>query len=74
MIPRLVSCGCARIVFWNSVKESPFRVVIPIAPCEVWVKTYVSGVLIYSPSKIPFISANFRYTVVLAVKVQGLQD
>ncbi len=44
MIPRLVNFAPARIVFWNSAKESPDLVVMPMAPWEVWVRMYVSGV------------------------------
>ena len=39
MIPRLVNLGWASIVLRNSSKDSPLRVVIPIASCEVWVST-----------------------------------
>ena len=38
IIPRLVSSGEARIVSWNSSKESPVRVVMPMAPWEVCVR------------------------------------
>lgn len=44
MMPELVSCSWARMVFRNSSRDSPDRVVIPMAYCEVWVRTYVSGV------------------------------
>ncbi len=59
MMPRLVSSRRARMVSWKVRKESPERVVIPTAEGEVWVKTWVLGVAIYSPSKTPFTAAKF---------------
>ncbi len=43
MMPRSVSCCWARIVSWRVFKGSPDRVVMPMAPWEVWVRTWVSG-------------------------------
>ena len=57
MIPRFVSSCPARIVFWNSFKDSPDRVVIPMALWDVWVRMYVEGVAMYKPSKMPLTAA-----------------
>ena len=57
IIPRFVSLGSAKIVLRNSSNDSPVRVVMPIACSDVWVRTYVEGVLIYNPSKMPFKAA-----------------
>ena len=57
MIPKLVNCFWDRIVSWKLRRESPVRVVIPMAPWEVWVSTWVAGVAIYRPSKTPLTAA-----------------
>ena len=58
MMPRFVSSRRERMVSWNVLSDSPFRVVIPMASGEVCVRTYVSGVAIYRPSKMPLTAAN----------------
>ena len=58
MIPRFVSCCSDRMVSWNVFRESPSRVVIPMAPWDVCVSTWVTGVAIYRPSKMPLTEAN----------------
>ena len=39
IMPRLVSDRVARMVSWKDFSESPVRVVMPMAPWEVWVST-----------------------------------
>ena len=39
MMPRLVSSRVARMVSRKVFRESPDRVVMPMAPWEVWVRT-----------------------------------
>ena len=39
MMPELVSSRRVRMVSWKVFRESPSRVVIPMAPWEVWVST-----------------------------------
>ena len=46
MIPKFVSPRWERIVLRKVSSESPVRVVMPIAPLEVWVRTRVAGVAI----------------------------